>query len=109
MAEHVLGRDAGIDAEFLRQISQTTANLILLLEDVYITQTSAAAVGFLQRSQSAHERGFAGAVGPEQSIHPSRDRERYVIKRFDAILISFGKAAKRLITYRSRSEEHKSE
>ncbi len=65
MAEHVLSGDSGIDTELLWQIPQALAYLFFLLEDIDLTQKSAATVRLLQRGQGSHEGGFAGAIGPK--------------------------------------------
>ena len=56
VVEQLLGADAGVHAEFLRQVAQHAAQRNFILQHVDVTQLNAAAVGFLQSGDGAHER-----------------------------------------------------
>ena len=53
----------------------------------------AAAVGFLQRGEDAHQRRLAGAVGAEQAVHARRDRQADVLQRLHAVGVGLGDVA----------------
>src|SRR5262249_13448231 len=62
VAEHFLGGGLRIESKLLREITQDSSDFIFLPEYVDRAEHGLAAVGFLQRGQSAHERGFACAI-----------------------------------------------
>jgi type IV pilus biogenesis protein CpaD/CtpE len=90
VGEQVFRRDFRVKAEFLRQIPQNAAHRILLAQHVDVTQSRAAAVGLLQRSESSHQRGFACAVWPQQAEHSQRNIQRDITQCLRAVGITFG-------------------
>ena len=83
--EHVVGRDAWVDAEILRQIAQAPAQRIRLGDDVDAVEADRPAGRRLQCCDRAHQGRLAGAVRPEQPEHAAADLEADPIERADAI------------------------
>ena len=102
MIEQRLRAGVRIDAEFLRQVAQGLAHLFLALQHVDLAEHGAAAVGFLQRGQDAHQRRLAGAVGPEQAEHARRDRQADVVQRLHAVGIGLADVAESELHGRQR-------
>ena len=90
MVEHVDGGHLRIDAEFLRQVAQDLANLVLLRQHVEAIQGDGSRVGILQRGDSAHERAFARAVRAEQPEHVVADGQGHIFERANAVGIGLG-------------------
>ena len=90
MRQQVFRRDLRIEPELLRQISQQLADFVLLPQHIDAVELRAAAVGFLQRGQRAHERGLACPVGAEQSEHALWNGERDVLQRLRPVGIALG-------------------
>jgi len=63
VTKHVLRRSAWVNAELLWQVSELASYFVFLPKHIDVTEPSAATVGFLQRRQSPHQRGFARAIG----------------------------------------------
>ena len=83
--KHVIGRHARINAEILRQIAQRRAQFLGVGDDVDITETDGPGGRRLQRRDAAHQRRFAGAVGPEQPEHAGGNCQADIIERTRAI------------------------
>ena len=90
MVEQLLGADLRVDAELLRQVAERPAHRVLVPQHVDLAERDAAAVGLLQRGEDAHQRGLAGAVGPQQPVHAVRDREGDVVQRLHAVGVGLG-------------------
>ena len=88
--QQALGRDLGIQSKLLRQIAEHLAHVVLLAQHVDAVHARGAAVGFLQRGQSAHEGGLAGAVRAEQSEHALWNGQRDVLQRLRPVGIALG-------------------
>jgi hypothetical protein len=99
VVEQVLGGDARVDAEVLRQVAEDAAHCVLVAQHVDVAaavdadQARAAGVGLLQRRERSHQRRLAGTVGAQQSEHSGRDRERHAVERADAVGIGLGEIA----------------
>ena len=83
-----------VDAELLREVAEGAAHAVLLAQDVDglpravgvgVAERDGAGVGLLERGDRAHQRGLAGAVGPEQAVHAAADVERDVPEGVDAV------------------------
>ena len=85
VGEHVLRRNARIDAEVLRQISKPPPHLVLLPQHIDLAQADAAGVGLLQGSESSHQGGLARAVRSQQAIHATRDFQRDIVERLHPV------------------------
>ncbi len=87
MIEHLVGGDARINAEVLREIAELPAQLLRLLEDIDVAELDAAFGRGLERRDRSHQRRFASAIGTEQAIHSARNRQADIVKRTHAICI----------------------
>jgi hypothetical protein len=85
VVEHVVGADARIDAEILRQIAEHLTQPLRLLDHVDGAKADGAAGRGLQRRHATHQRGLARAVGAEQAEHPGRDLEADAVQGAHAL------------------------
>ena len=69
MIRQGLGRDAGVDAELLRQVAEQPASPILSREHVELAERDAAFVGIGKGCDRPHQGALPGAMGPEKSEH----------------------------------------
>ena len=90
MVQHELRRRARERAELLRQIAQLAAQGRRLREHVQAVEMNAAGIRRLQRRQGAHERGFARAVGPEQTEHAGRNVQADVVEGAHSVGVGLG-------------------
>jgi hypothetical protein len=91
--EQALRAHFRIHAKLLRQVTEGLADLVFLADDVDAAESNGPAVRLLQRGQHAHQRGLAGPIGAEQTVHPRRNREGHVLQGTHAVGISLGDAA----------------
>ena len=88
VVEQILGIDARINAEILRQITQHRPDPVRLGADIDTLEMNRAAIGRLQRGNRAHQRRLAGPVGPQQPEHPGRNGQADIIQRPNVIAVS---------------------
>ena len=65
----------------LSTLQEPDAGSIRLGDDVDVAEADRALGRRLQGRHSAHQGRLAGAVGPEKTIHPARDRQRHMVER----------------------------
>ena len=92
MTQHVLRRGTRINSKLLRQVSQGLAEFLFLAKDVDRAELNLPGVWFLKSRDRTHERGFAGAVRPQQPVHSGWDGQRNVVERTHTIGIGLGQA-----------------
>ena len=78
--QHHLGRRSGVGSEFLRQITQTTTQLIFVFQDIHAVKSYLARIGSLQSGYGSHQGGFAGPVGTKQPEHSRGNLQRHVVE-----------------------------
>ena len=91
MIEHRISRDARINAEILRQITQNAAKFLGLCNDVDVAKPDIAAGRCLQRCNAAHESRFAGAVRSQQAEHAAGNFQAHLVDSADAAAIDMCK------------------
>ena len=90
MVEQVVGGNARIDPEILRQVAEPLAQFLGLLENVDPVEGYAARSRGLQRRHGPHQGGFAGAVRAEQSEHALGDGQGHIVERARTVRIDMG-------------------
>src|SRR5690606_22562076 len=82
-----LGANARVHPDVPRQIPERLPDLVPLAEHVQLAQANRPRVRLLKRGEDPHERGLAGAVGPEQAVHAGRNAEGDVTEGMDAVAV----------------------
>ena len=79
-----LDRELRVQGRILRQVSDTLLDRQRVCHDVEVVDQYAAGVRVQKPGQYLHERGLAGAVGPQQPDDLAwPDMERYLLQRLD--------------------------
>ena len=84
MVEHLLGRDAGVDAEILRQVAEHPAQSLRLLEDIDVAEPYLPGGRGLQGGDDAHQGRLASAVGAQKAVHALGDGQADIVERLHA-------------------------
>src|SRR4029079_2679984 len=83
--EQTLGTHIWVDAKFLRQIAQSLAHLLFLIQELDVAEPDCSRVGQLKCCDRSHKCGLACSVWTEQSEHSLRNRECDSVKRMNAV------------------------
>jgi hypothetical protein len=90
MFEHVIGGNAGVDAEILWQIAKPAAQRLGVGDDVDVAELDRSACGRLQGCNGPHQGRLAGAVRAEKPVHALGYGKRDIIERPRAVGIDMG-------------------
>ena len=90
VVEHVVGRDARIDAEVLRQVAQGASQQIGRLQHVDIAKADMARGRGLQGGHRPHQGRFSSPVGTQKPVHAARDRQIDLVQGLYAIGVDVG-------------------
>ena len=90
MVQHVVGANPRVHAEVLWQVAEPGAQFAGGGQDIQATEADSAGSGNLQRGDTAHQRGFARAVRPQQPEHTPGDFQRDPIQSAGAVGVDVG-------------------